>query len=226
LIVSSFEFLAPLRRGEWKGLLEGAQGALLDVDHGTYPFVTSSNCTIGGALTGTGLSMKHIGRVLGVYKAYCTRVGNGPFVTELHGEEGEDLRSRGAEFGATTGRPRRCGWFDAVAARYAADLNGLDEVVITKLDILSGLNTLKICTGYEIEGEPLEFFPNWVERIEKCRHIYRELPGWSEDISEIESWEGLPQNCRSYVEALEEEIRTPIRFVSNGAKRSNWIERG
>ena len=153
LIVNAFEFLAPVREGKISCLLEGAQGTLLDVDHGTFPFVTSSSTAIGGALTGTGLPHKVIGDVLGVYKAYSTRVGNGPYPTELHGEEGEELRTKGGEFGATTGRPRRCGWFDGPAARYAAQVNGLDRVVITKLDVLSGMETLRIAVAYELEGE-------------------------------------------------------------------------
>lgn len=226
MIVSAFEYLKPLRAGEWSGLLEGAQGALLDVDHGSFPFVTSSNCTIGGALTGTGLSPKHLGHIVGVYKAYCTRVGNGPFVSELHGDEAEDLRERGAEFGATTGRARRCGWFDAVAARYAAEINGLDEIVLTKLDVLSGIDPLQICVGYESEERDYDYFPNWVPTLEKCRPVYREVPGWSEGLGEIESYDDLPENCRRYVETLEDLIGVPVRHVSNGAKRSNWIERG
>jgi adenylosuccinate synthase len=225
MIVSAYEFLAPLRSGQWSGLLEGAQGALLDIDHGTFPFVTSSNCTIGGALTGTGISPRHLGRILGVYKAYSTRVGNGPFVSELHGEEAEDLRTRGGEFGATTGRPRRCGWFDAVAARYAADLNGLDEIVLTKLDVLSGVDTLRVCHEYEIDGHGVREFPVWLEKLEKSCPVYQELPGWSEDISELTSWDDLPENCRRYVEAVEAEVGVRVQVVSNGPKRSNWIDR-
>jgi adenylosuccinate synthase len=225
MIVSAFEYLRPVRQGEWKALLEGAQGALLDVDHGTFPFVTSSNCTIGGALTGTGISPKLIGSVMGVYKAYCTRVGNGPFTSELHGEEAEDLRGRGGEFGATTGRPRRCGWFDAVAARYAATINGLDEIVLTKLDVLTGIKTLKICTAYEIEGVQFADFPNWVERLEKARPIYEEMPGWTEDISGIRNYQELPENCRKYIDRLSELVEVEITVVSNGATRDDWIMR-
>jgi adenylosuccinate synthase len=225
MIVSTFEYLRPVRQGDWKALLEGAQGALLDVDHGTFPFVTSSNCTIGGALTGTGISPKLIGSVMGVYKAYCTRVGNGPFVSELHGDEAEDLRERGKEFGATTGRPRRCGWFDAVAARYAATINGLDEIVLTKLDVLTGIDTLKICTAYEIDGEQKTDFPNWVERLEKARPIYEELPGWTEDISGIRDYDELPENCRKYIDRLSELVEVEVTVVSNGATRDDWIMR-
>lgn len=225
MIVSAFEYLRPVRLGEWQALLEGAQGALLDVDHGTFPYVTSSNCTIGGALTGTGISPKLIGLIMGVYKAYCTRVGNGPFISELHGEEAEDLRARGKEFGATTGRPRRCGWFDAVAARYAATINGLDEIVLTKLDVLTGIPTLKICTGYEIEGVQFKDFPNWVERLEKARPIYEEMPGWTEDIAGIRNYDELPENCRRYVDRLSELVEVEITVVSNGATREDWILR-
>jgi adenylosuccinate synthase len=225
MIVSAFEYLRSLRQGEWTALLEGAQGTLLDVDHGTFPFVTSSNCTIGGALTGTGVSPKLIGLIMGVYKAYCTRVGNGPFVSELHGEEAEDLRTRGGEFGATTGRPRRCGWFDAVAARYAATINGLDEIVLTKLDVLSGIPTLKICTAYEIDGVQFADFPNWVERLEKARPIYEEMPGWTEDISGVRDYDELPENCRKYVDRLAALVDVQITVVSNGATRDDWIMR-
>jgi adenylosuccinate synthase len=225
MIVSAFEYLRPVRSGEWKALLEGAQGALLDVDHGTFPFVTSSSCTIGGALTGTGISPKLIGTVLGVYKAYCTRVGNGPFVSELHGDEADDLRERGNEFGATTGRPRRCGWFDAVAARYAATINGLDEIVLTKLDVLTGIRTLKICTAYEIDGVQFKDFPNWVERLEKARPIYEELPGWTEDLTGIRDYRELPEACRNYVDRLSELVEVDITVVSNGATRNDWIMR-
>jgi adenylosuccinate synthase len=225
MIVSTFGYLRPVCQGEWKALLEGAQGALLDVDHGTFPFVTSSNCTIGGALTGTGVSPKLIGSVMGVYKAYCTRVGNGPFVSELHGDEAEDLRERGKEFGATTGRPRRCGWFDAVAARYAATINGLDEIVLTKLDVLTGIDTLKICTAYEIDGERKTDFPNWVERLEKARPVYEELPGWTEDISGIRDYDELPENCRKYIDRLSELVEVEVTVVSNGATRDDWIMR-
>lgn len=226
MIVSAFEYLRPVREGKWRALLEGAQGALLDVDHGTFPYVTSSNCTIGGAITGTGLSPKLIGMVIGVYKAYCTRVGNGPFVSELHGAEADDLRERGKEFGATTGRPRRCGWFDAVAARYAATINGLDEIVLTKLDVLTGIPTLKICNSYDIDGVDFASFPNWVEKLEKARPVYEELPGWTEDIASARSYDELPENCRRYVDRLSELTGVEITVVSNGATRNDWIARG
>lgn len=226
LVVDSYEYLAPLRSGEWSGLLEGAQGALLDIDHGTYPFVTSSNCSLGGALTGTGLSHKHIGKVVGVYKAYATRVGNGPFPSELHGDEAESLRARGAEFGATTGRPRRCGWFDAVAARYAAEVNGLDEIVLTKLDVLSGESTLRIAAGYDLDGGGrLEYFPARAEELEKCRPAYEELPGWEEDLSGATSFGQLPQAAQDYVARLEELVGVPVRVVSHGPGREAWLER-
>ncbi|HKK69708.1 MAG TPA: adenylosuccinate synthase [Candidatus Krumholzibacteria bacterium] len=225
MVVSAYEFLDPVRRGQWTTMLEGAQGALLDVDHGTFPFVTASSCTVGGAITGTGLSHRVIDSVFGVFKGYGTRVGNGPFVTELHGEEAEDLRSRGSEFGATTGRPRRCGWFDAVAGRYATEINGLDQVVLTKLDVLSGIDTLKICTAYEHEGAQRDHFPNWVEVLEKCKPVYEEIPGWSEDIGAVTSWDDLPANCRAYVERLGDLLGTPVTVVSNGPTRDHWIER-
>jgi adenylosuccinate synthase len=225
LIVSAFEYLEPVRSGEIRALLEGAQGTLLDIDHGTYPFVTASNCTIGGALTGTGLSPKHIGTVLGVYKAYSTRVGNGPFPSELHGDEAEDLRARGAEFGATTGRPRRCGWFDVVAAQYAAIVNGLDEIAVTKLDVLTGVDPIRVCVAYEVDGQPRSQFTNWVERLEKCKPVYEEFPGWTEDISDARSFQELPANCQAYVAELERRLGLPITIISNGPKREHWLER-
>ena len=225
MIVSAFEFLAPVRRGEWSAMLEGAQGVLLDVDHGTFPFVTASSCSVGGAITGTGLSHKSIHNVMGVMKGYSTRVGNGPFVTELHGEAAEDLRTRGHEFGATTGRPRRCGWFDAVAGRYAAEINGLDEVILTKLDVLSGIEKLEVCTAYEVDGKQRAFFSNWVEVLEKCKPVYETHPGWTEDISDVKRWEDLPENCRKYVDRLSELLGVEVTVVSNGPSRDHWIER-
>jgi len=224
-VVLAYEFLAPVREGTKSALLEGAQGTLLDIDHGTFPFVTSSSCTIGGALTGTGLSHRALHRVLGVYKAYCTRVGNGPFPAELHGEEAEALRAQGQEFGATTGRPRRCGWFDVPAARYAAELNGLDGIILTKLDVLSGMPELRIVTGYELDGERLDRFTNWTDRLDRCQPILETLEGWTEDISQATSFEQLPVNAQRYVARLEELVGVPIRAVCHGPTRDSWLDR-
>lgn len=222
-IVNVFEFLEPVRKGQWSALLEGAQGALLDVDHGTFPFVTSSSCTVGGAFTGTGLSHRQLDDCIGVYKAYCTRVGNGPFPTELHGNAAEALRDRGREFGATTGRPRRCGWFDAVAARYVAAINGLDRIVLTKLDVLTGTDPIHVAVAYEMGGRRMESFT--ADELEKCKPVYEELPGWSEPIEGATDFEMLPAAAREYVRVLEERIGVPIRMVSTGAARDAWVAR-
>ena len=224
-IVSPYEFLEDVRKGHKRALLEGAQGTLLDVDQGTYPFVTSSSCAIGGALTGTGLNAAQLGRIIGVYKAYATRVGNGPFPSELHGEEAERLRQRGKEFGATTGRPRRCGWFDAVAARYAADINGLHEIVLTKLDILSGMSKLRIAVAYDLDGHRRDLFTNWSEKLDRCTPVYEELEGWQEDLSSITDFAAFPKAAQNYVRRLEELVGVPIRVVTTGPGRDRWIER-
>ena len=225
MIVDSFDFLAPVRAGAWRALLEGAQGTLLDIDHGSYPFVTSSNCTVGGALTGTGLPPQLINRVTLVLKAYCTRVGNGPFPTELHGEEAEALRQAGHEFGATTGRPRRPGWFDAVAARYAAEINGATEIALTKLDVLTGLEQVKVCTAYTLDDKTIDSFPADAAQLERCKPVYTELPGWSVDFSAIKDYRELPENARAYVATLEKLIGCRVRYVSTGPQREQFIDR-
>jgi adenylosuccinate synthase len=225
LVVNGYEFLRPVREGKWRTLLEGAQGSLLDVDHGTYPYVTSSNCTIGGALTGSGLPARCLERVIGVYKAYATRVGNGPFPTELFADEAEDLRALGAEFGATTGRPRRCGWFDAAAARYAAEINGIDEVALTKLDVLTGSEIVRIGVGYELAGKALHEYPVDIDRLMRCKPVYQEMPGWKETITEARRFDHLPINAQRYVAELEARIGAPVRYISTGARREAWIDR-
>jgi adenylosuccinate synthase len=224
-IVSSFAFLEPVRSGKKRTLLEGAQGTLLDVDHGTFPFVTSSSCAIGSAMTGTGLSPKHLGKIVGVFKAYCTRVGNGPFPSELHGDEAEDLRAKGSEFGATTGRPRRCGWFDVVAARYAAEINGLDEIVMTKLDVLSGMEKIRIATAYDFDGEKRELFTNWTEELSRAQATYEEVDGWDADISGMTSFDDFPKEAQAYVRRIEELVGVPIRVVCTGPDRDHWVDR-
>jgi adenylosuccinate synthase len=204
-------------------LFEGAQGTLLDVDHGTYPFVTSSSTCSGGACTGSGVSPREIHEVIGISKAYATRVGSGPFPTELEDETGELLRQAGREFGSTTGRPRRCGWFDALVARYAVRVNGLSGIAITKLDVMSGLETVKVCTAYTYQGVVLDEIPASLEIMEQCSPIYEELPGWSEDITGAKSMEELPANARSYVARIEELSGAPVVLVSVGPRRDETI---
>ena len=204
-------------------LFEGAQGALLDLDHGTFPYVTSSNSTAGGASTGTGVPPRSIGGVLGVIKAYVTRVGGGPFVTELDGEVGEHLRDRGNEFGTTTGRPRRCGWFDAVAARYAAMLNGVNALALTKLDVLDELDEIDVCIGYRYGGEVLRDFPAELKILEEAEPIYRTVPGWKQPTVGCLDVSALPQNARDYVALLEEEVGVGVGLVSTGPRREETI---
>jgi len=201
-------------------LLEGAQGTGLDVDFGTYPFVTSSNTTAGGACTGSGLPPTKITSVLGIAKAYTTRVGEGPFPTELQGEEQVKLREKGREYGATTGRPRRCGWFDAVLVRYAAIVNGCTALALTKLDILSGYPEVKICVAYRWRGETLTTFPAESFVLEEVEPVYETLPGWDEPLSECRSWEKLPANAQRFVMRLQELVGVPIATVSVGPERS------
>ena len=243
-------------------LLEGAQGSLLDIDHGTYPYVTSSNSVAGGACTGLGIGPTKISNVIGVYKAYITRVGGGPFTTELGteektnneesldklkkelGEEGfkhlykkiilkanEDdeysqgrlLRVQGVEYGTTTGRARRTGWFDAVAARYAIAINGLSSVAITKLDVLTSLKKIKICTAYSYQGKTLTDFPTNINILKNCRPVYEEMPGWSEDLSKIGGYDDLPENAKSYLERIEKLIGVPVSILSVGPKRNQTM---
>jgi adenylosuccinate synthase len=206
---------------------EGAQGTLLDVDHGSYPFVTSSSPTSGGALTGLGFGPRVVDRVIGVAKSFSTRVGGGPMVTELEGELGDRLRGTGEnfwdEYGTTTGRPRRCGWLDAVMLRYSAQVNGLSEIVLTKLDILSGFKELKIAVGYKIEGERWDYPPSTIEELAKAEGIYETMPGWSEKISEVRKAEDLPQAARDYVKRIAELCDTPIKTVSVGPERDQLV---
>ena len=205
-------------------LFEGAQGALLDVDFGTYPYVTSSNPTSGGASTGSGLPPTKINSVFGIVKAYTTRVGLGPFPTELNDETGERLRKIGAEFGATTGRPRRCGWFDAFLVRYSAMINGITEAALTKLDVLSGFDEIKVCVGYEFEGRRLNAFPTDITRLESVTPVYETLRGWKTDISEIREFDALPREAKTYIKFLEEKTGIKFTIISVGAKRSQTID--
>ena len=206
-------------------LFEAGQATLLDVDHGTYPFVTSSNATAGGACTGSGVPPTRIDRVVGVFKAYTTRVGEGPFPTELEDEHGEHLRTVGAEFGTTTGRPRRCGWADVVIGRYARRVNGLTDLVLTKLDVLTGLDTIPVCVAYDVQGERVEEMPVNQSDVHHARPVYEELPGWSEDITGAREFADLPEAAQRYVERLEELIGTRISVIGIGPGRDEVIVR-
>jgi adenylosuccinate synthase len=206
-------------------LLEGSQGTLLDVDHGTYPFVTSSNPTAGGAAVGSGIGPMRIDRVIGILKAYTTRVGSGPFPTELHDAMGEHLRKVGGEFGVTTGRSRRCGWFDAVIARYATRVNGLTDFFLTKLDVLSGLEKVPVCVAYEVNGRRCDEMPMTQTDVHHAVPVYQELPGWWEDISECRTFDDLPKNARDYVLALEAMIGARVSAIGVGPGREQTIER-
>jgi adenylosuccinate synthase len=204
-------------------LFEGAQGTLLDVDHGTYPFVTSSNTVAGQAATGSGVGPSRIDRVIGIAKAYVTRVGEGPFPTELEGEEADRLREQGEEYGATTGRPRRCGWLDGVALKYAARVNGLDGLVLTKLDVLDNLDKIKICTGYTYNGKPIDDFPTEADVLSACEPVYEEVEGWKSRTTGIKTFDELPEKTRAYIKTIEKLVGVEVFIVSVGAKREDAI---
>ncbi len=218
---TSLELNMALKAGK-SVLLEGAQGTALDIDFGTYPYVTSSNPTTGGAIAGSGISFQYLNEVIGIAKAYVTRVGEGPFPTELHGDEAEELRKIGREFGATTGRPRRCGWFDVEVLRHAARVNGLTGIALTKIDILAHYDEIKIGTGYIRNGERLPAFPTDGD-LEGIEVEYETMPGWKEDISKARKLEDLPKNCRQYIDRLEELIEVPMKFISVGPGRADTI---
>jgi adenylosuccinate synthase len=209
-------------------LCEGAQGTLLDLDHGTYPYVTSSSCVAGGALTGLGFGPQAVARVIGVAKAYTTRVGAGPFPTELTDAVGDRIRQAGGEYGTTTGRPRRCGWLDLPILRYAAQINGLTELALTKLDVLSGIQPLKVAVAYERGGERIERFPGeWgAAEIVRWQPVYEELPGWEEEIRSARRWEDLPATARAYVERIEEAVGVPVTLIGVGPEREEIVRRG
>ena len=204
-------------------ILEGAQGTLLDVDHGTYPFVTSSSAVAGGACTGLGIGPTKITGVIGIVKAYTTRVGSGPFPTELHDATGEEMREKGGEFGATTGRPRRCGWLDMVILKHSAAVNGLTGIVITKLDILDGLDTIKICTSYKYKGKTFREMPKDIEVLENCTPVYEEVKGWKESTQGITDFRKLPKHAQAYIRKIEELIGVDIVIVSTGQRRDELI---
>lgn len=206
-------------------LLEGAQGTLLDVDHGTYPYVTSSNPTAGGACTGSGIPPMAVTHITGITKAYCTRVGNGSFPTELEDGDGEKLRKNGQEFGATTGRPRRCGWLDLVALNYAIRLNGMNELVITKMDVLDDFEEIKICTHYELDGVKIDTFPLETEELDRVVPVYKTFEGWMESTTDVSTFDELPAKAKEYLNFIEQETGVPFTIVSTGPKRSETIVR-
>jgi adenylosuccinate synthase len=219
-------FLHRAREAGRSIMFEGAQGTLLDIDHGTYPYVTSSNATIGGVCTGLGVGAKAIDGVLGVAKAYTTRVGEGPLPTELTGELGNRLRETGQEFGAVTGRPRRCGWYDAVAVRYAVRVNGLDALALTKLDVLDGLEDLQVCTAYRCRGATLTEMPGDLAQLSACEPVYERLPGWSAPTAGVRDFDKLPREARSYIGRLEDITGVPAAVISTGSAREDTIIRG
>jgi len=212
-----------LRKDGANIMFEGAQGTLLDIDQGTYPYVTSSNCTAGGACTGSGVGPCDLDYILGITKAYTTRVGAGPFPTELFDDIGQYLGEKGHEFGATTGRSRRCGWFDGVAMRRSAQVNSITGLCITKLDVLDGVETLKICTSYNYNGESLELPPVGADAIEKCEAVYEEMPGWTESTVGVRNKDELPQNALNYLKRLEEVVGKPVDIISTGPERDETI---
>ena len=225
-VTETSHFFAEARKAKKKILLEGAQATLLDVDHGTYPYVTSSNPTAGGASVGAGIPPHHITGVLGIVRTYATRVGEGPFPTEMLDDEESTanlIRERGNEYGSVTRRPRRCGWFDAVATRYAAELNGFDSLALTKLDVLDELDEIKVCVGYEIGGETIETFPAVSKELREIKPVYATLPGWKSETLGITEFDKLPANARRYVEFLSNKIEVEIGLISTGPERDQTI---
>ena len=225
LVADTADFLHRAAAAGKGFLFEGAQGVLLDIDYGTYPFVTSSNTGVGGVIAGSGLSHKQLGQVIGVVKAYSTRVGSGPFPVELHGAKGDELRRRGHEFGATTGRPRRCGWLDLVAVRFACRLNGVDAIALTKLDILTGEARLPVCTAYELDGQRIDTLPARIDDLARATPVYEELPGWVEPIGHARSLDQLPAAARAYVRFIEERCGVPVRWIGTGPGREEIVVR-
>ena len=219
----TYALLDDLRRTGKRILFEGAQGALLDVDHGTYPYVTSSNTVAAAAATGAGLGPRAIGYVLGIAKAYTTRVGGGPFPTELDDEVGRRIGQRGAEFGTNTGRPRRCGWFDAVLTRQTVKTSGIDGVALTKLDILDGFETLKVCSRYRLDGEEIDYLPASQAAQARVEPIYESIEGWSANTGGARSWADLPAQAVKYVRRIEELIGAPVALLSTSPKREDTI---
>ena len=223
MVTDVTQVLHDIHKGGGNILFEGAQGSLLDVDHGTYPYVTSSNTTAGGAATGTGIGPRDIGYVLGIVKAYATRVGSGPFPTELFDEVGQRIADRGAEFGATTGRARRCGWFDAVALRRAVINNSISGLCVTKLDVLDEMETIRVCTGYTRDGEKLDRAPVGAEALADCQPIYEDIPGWNSSTVGISEYGQLPAAAKAYLKRVEELVETPVAMISTGPDRKHTI---
>jgi adenylosuccinate synthase len=224
-IVNTMEYVNDAYNDGKTVLIEGAQGTHLDIDHGTYPYVTSSSTTSGGACTGLGIAPGKISNVVGIVKAYTTRVGEGPFPTELGGMEGEMLREQGAEYGATTGRPRRCGWLDIMSVKHSIIVNGITSINLTKLDVLTNFQTIKIGVGYSLEGQPLKSIPASLKDFESVEVEYIEMEGWTEDISKARKFSELPKNCKKYVEKIEELLEVPINFIGVGVRRDEMIYR-
>lgn len=223
-VIADVPALLDQYRDEGKSIMfEGAQGMLLDIDHGTYPYVTSSNTIAGNAANGTGVGPSTLDYTLGIVKAYTTRVGGGPFTTELFNDEGDHLGDRGAEFGATTGRKRRCGWLDAVALKRSRQINGFTGLCITKLDVLDGLETIKIATSYKLDGEIIHDTPGDADRLERCEPVYEEMPGWKESTVGVKDYDALPKAAHDYLKRIEELVRTPIDIISTGPDREETI---
>lgn len=229
-LIDSEHFVNQARKENQKVLAEGAQGTLLDIDFGSYPFVTSSNTITAGACTGLGVAPNQIGEVFGIFKAYCTRVGSGPFPTELHDEVGDRIRKAGSEFGATTGRPRRCGWIDLPALKYAIMINGVTQLIMTKADVLSEFDSIKVCTAYKLDGETIDYLPFDVLN-ENIEPVYEEIPGWKEDLTGLSEISEIPTELNRYIEYLEGKLETPITIVSVGPDRmqtlirkSEWVK--
>ncbi len=222
-LIDSEHYIHEALRSGKSILAEGAQGSLLDIDFGSYPFVTSSTTTCAGSCTGLGVAPNKIRSVYGIFKAYCTRVGSGPFPTELFDETGEELRKNGHEFGATTGRPRRCGWLDLPALKYAIDINGVTDLIMMKSDVLSGMDTIKVCTAYRYKGTEIDYLPYRTDES-LVEPIYKELPGWAEDITKLENFDDAPKNLKDYVTYLEKELQVPITIVSVGPDRKQTIK--
>mgnify|MGYP001560473935 FL=1 len=216
-------FMDDAIRAKKRILFEGAQGSLLDVDYGTYPFITSSSVTAGGAAVGAGICPKHIHKILGIMKSYTTRVGGGPFPSELNNELGEHLRKKGGEYGATTGRPRRCGWFDAVAVKHAIIVNGVDSAVLTKLDVLDEQKTIKICTGYKFGGKMYDLFPTNMAALPECQPVYKEVPGWQKDTSRIHNMKDIPSDAKNYISTLEKILGIKVEMLSVGPDRGQVV---
>ncbi len=205
-------------------LLEGAHATLLDLDHGTYPYVTSSHCTVAGLLQGSGIGPRRLTRAIGVYKAFCSRVGEGPFPTEIFDETSTRIREIGHEYGTTTGRPRRLGWFDAVAGRHSSRVNAFDGIAVTRLDILTGFPELRVCSAYEVDGQEIDYFPSQAETLERCRPVYETFPGWNESLTGARGWADLPANAQAYVRRLEVLLEAPVQLVGVGEAREEIVQ--